>query len=129
MVTKKNDVHIYQNDVGRNVPSTGVTIIGGSLTIAGETARVSLGYDQITNADLATVQALEVPTGATIAEVQNTGSQPCRWRDDGPDPTSATGRVIAPDDTQRFTGDLSKLRFIRGADGVTLDITFYRLAE
>lgn len=129
MVSKKNDVHVYQDDTGQHVPTTGVTIIGGSISVQGETPRIALGYEQITNDELVTVQTLSVPDGAMIAEVQNNGSQPCRWRDDSVDPTMTMGRVIASDDTMRFTGDLSTLRFIRGGDGVTLDITYYRLAE
>lgn len=85
-----------------------------------------LGYQQITNDALASVQQLSPPAGATVAQIQNNGSQPCRWRDDAGDPTASLGRVIAPDDTMTYMGNLSAVRFIRSADGVTLDISFYK---
>jgi hypothetical protein len=85
-----------------------------------------LGYQQITNDALASVQQLTVPTGAMIAVIQNNGSQPCRWRDDAGNPTATLGRVIAADDDMTYTGNLSALKFIRAADGVTLDISFYK---
>jgi len=86
----------------------------------------AMGYQQITNADLETVQPLAIPAGANVADIQNNGSQRCRWRDDGGNPTATIGRVISADDTERMTGDLSKVRLIRGADGVTLDISYYK---
>jgi hypothetical protein len=87
---------------------------------------VALGYQQISNAHLETVQMLTVPAGATIADVQNNGAQRCRWRDDGGSPTPTTGRVISADDTERLMGNLGQVRLIRAADGVTLDISYYK---
>jgi|GEM_PF-3272197 len=87
---------------------------------------VPMGYQQLTNAQLATVQALTVPAGATIAHIQNNGSQRCRWRDDGVDPTATTGRVISPDDTEIYDAALASVKIIRGGDGVTLDISYYK---
>lgn len=85
-----------------------------------------LGYQQISNDALATVQQLTVPAGATIAVIENNGSQPCRWRDDPGSPTEKLGRVLAPDGELTYTGNLSALKLIRGADGVTLDISYYK---
>jgi len=86
-----------------------------------------LGYQQLTNAQLASVQHLDPPAGALQAVIENNGSQPCRWRDDPAGaPTTSTGRVIAPDDQLTYSGNLAAIRFIRGGDGVTLDISFYK---
>lgn len=85
-----------------------------------------LGYQQISNANLAAAMPLAVPSGATIADVENNGSQPCRWRDDGVDPTPEQGRVIPGGETRRFNGNLATLKLIRAGDGVTLDVSFYK---
>lgn len=83
---------------------------------------------QIANATLATAQALTVPTGATVALVQNNGTQPCRWRADGSAPTASTGQRIPSGETLTLdigNAGLVAARFIREADGVTLDISYY----
>lgn len=100
------------------------TASGGMLPMQGTEP---LGYQQITNDALATVQHLARPAGALQAVIENNGSQPCRWRDDpGGAPTETMGRVIEPSDTISYSGDLTAIRFIRGGDGVTLDISFYK---
>lgn len=90
----------------------------------------SLGYQQIANATLASSTALTVPGGATVALVQNNGSQPVRFRPDGATtpPTASTGQRIPAGQTLTFdagNAGLTALRFIREADGVTLDISYY----
>jgi hypothetical protein len=106
----------------------GVGAGDGSMTV-GEASLVPLGYQQIKNDDLISAQPLAVPAGATIADVENNGSQPCRWRDDGVMPTAEEGRVINGDSERRFNGNLAALRFIRGGDGVTLDVSYYKLGS
>ena len=88
------------------------------------------GYQQIDNTTLAGSTALTVPSGATVALVQNNGTQPCRWRPDGSAtaPTPTTGQRIAGGEMLTLdigNAGLVSSRFIREADGVTLDITYY----
>lgn len=99
-----------------------------SSVMTGDVPLVPMGYQQITNANLATAQKLTVPAGATIAYVENNGSQPCRWRDDNVAPTAEMGRVLEAGSERRFNGNLSVLQLIRGGDGVTLDISYYKIA-
>lgn len=83
------------------------------------------GYQQITNAQLSSVKTLSPPTGAKYAKIQNNGAQPVRYRDDGPDPTGMLGMRIAAGDELAYYGDLTALKLIREADGVTVDIAYY----
>ncbi len=87
---------------------------------------VPMGYEQLTNSQLETARHLSPPAGALVAYIQNNGSQRCRWRDDGVAPVANLGRVISPDDTEIYMGDLSAVQVIRSADGVTLDISYYK---
>lgn len=89
-----------------------------------------LGYQQIVSATLASSTALTVPSGATLAIVQNNGTQAVRWRPDGATtaPTSTTGQRIAAGSVLTIdigNAGLTSSRFIREADGSILDITYY----
>lgn len=83
------------------------------------------GYQQLTNAQLATVQSLTVPAGATVALIQNNGNQPARWRDDGVNPTSTIGQRIVSGLTLVYASMLSAFKVTREADGASLDIAYY----
>jgi hypothetical protein len=89
-----------------------------------------LGFQQIVNATLAGSTALAVPAGATIAAIQNNGSQPVRFRLDGATtaPTASVGqRIAAGDSIPLAVGNaaLTATRVIREADGATLDINYF----
>jgi hypothetical protein len=85
-----------------------------------------LGHFQLTNTQLAAKQNLpSIPATATFALIQNNGTQPARWRDDGPDPTASTGLRIKVGDTLLYDGNLAALELIREGDGCTLDIAYY----
>lgn len=83
------------------------------------------GYQQFLDADLASVASLTVPSGATRAVIQNNGSQPVRWRDDGVNPTSTTGQRILSGEEKDYRGTLSAVRLIREASGASLDVLYY----
>lgn len=91
----------------------------------------SVGYQQLTSDQLATVQPLTVPAGALRATLQSNGVQAVRWRDDGGDPVApavgnvAKGQRILPDDEYDYTGDLTRLRVIGEGAGSVLDIHYY----
>jgi hypothetical protein len=81
------------------------------------------GYQQITTA-LSGATALTVPTGATLAIVNVEGTS-VRWRDDGTNPSSTVGMVLAAGTTTPFVGDLSALKFIRTAAGSEINVSYY----
>ena len=88
------------------------------------------GYQQLTNAALASSSALTVPANATGAIIQNNGTQPGRYRMDGATtpPTASTGMVIPAGEAVVLEYGRTALvasRYIRAADGVTLDIEYF----
>ena len=88
------------------------------------------GYQQLTNAALATSTALTVPANATGAIIQNNGTQPGRYRMDGATtaPTASVGMVIPAGEAIVLDYGRTALvaaRFIRAADGATLDIEYF----
>jgi len=111
--------------VSPQVDSSGrllVSVAGGGSNSSYTTPK---GYQQLTSQQLATAQGLTVPDGAVRAVVQNNGAQAARFRADGPDPTPTTGQRIAGGDTLDIVSALSSYRFIREAEGVSLDVTYY----
>jgi hypothetical protein len=82
----------------------------------------ALGYQQLTS--LASAAALTVPTGATVALIQ-AESQSIRWRDDGTNPTTSVGMVLAAGETVFFTGSLSAFRAIEVSASAKLNISYY----
>jgi hypothetical protein len=80
------------------------------------------GYQQLTS--LASATAMTVPTGATVALIQ-AESQSIRWRDDGTNPTTSAGMVIAAGETVFFTGSLSGFRAIEVSASAKLNISYY----
>ena len=82
----------------------------------------SKGYEQLTS--LASVSALTVPTGAISALIQ-AESQSVRWRDDGIDPTTSVGMILAAGDTIFFTGNLSNFKVIEITNSAKINILYY----
>jgi hypothetical protein len=126
----------YEDSVGRPQTAQGVF---GDLDVTFDAADVLTvrpagytfrGYQQLTNATLASSTALTVPANSTAAIVQNNGTQPARFRMDGATtaPTSSTGMVIPAGEAAVLDYGATALgtaRFIRAADGVTLDIEYF----
>jgi hypothetical protein len=65
------------------------------------------------------------PAGTKVALIQ-AEAQNVRWRDDGVNPTAATGMVMTAGDSMIYSGDLSAIRFIESVVGANLNVTFYR---
>ena len=85
----------------------------------------ALLYRQFTAEQLATVQRLAPPSGATLARVESNGGTAVRYRGDSVDPTPASGMLIVPGDYRMFTGDLTKVAFIDQSGNAVLDVTYY----
>ena len=49
-----------------------------------------------------------------------------RWRDDGTDPTTTVGHVIADGGYLEYHGDIRAIRFIQTAATATMNISYYR---
>lgn len=98
----------------------------GSLKIGSNTTApaglTALGYQQITS--LASAAALTVPTGATVALIQ-AESQSIRWRDDGTNPTTSVGMLLAAGESVFFTGSLSAFRAIEVSASAKLNVSYY----
>lgn len=86
--------------------------------------RKNLGYQQITTAALASAVGLTVPAGAQAAIIQ-VNTQNVRWRDDGTNPTSTVGMRLRSGSEFLYTGELSKIKFIREASGAILNVSYY----
>jgi hypothetical protein len=63
--------------------------------------------------------------GAQFALIQ-AQDKDVRWRDDGTNPTTTVGIVLAANDSIWYTGDLKKFRVIETAASAKLNITYYR---
>lgn len=87
-----------------------------------DTALKPLGFEQITG--LSVVKSLNVPANATLAVIQ-AESPGVRYRDDGIDPTAAVGMFIAGGTEIKCRGNLPKMRFIEGAAGAKLNVSYY----
>lgn len=81
-----------------------------------------IGDQQITSLSAST--PLTVPTGATMAIIQPE-AQAVRWRDNGATPSATVGQRITVGGELRYTGDLTKLRFIEEAASAKLNVTYY----
>ncbi len=88
----------------------------------GLTSSRVIGDQQITSLSAST--ALTVPTGATMAIIQPE-AQAVRWRDNGQTPTTPVGQRITVGGELRYTGDLTKLRFIEETASAKLNVTYY----
>jgi hypothetical protein len=126
----------YVDGAGRQQRATGVF---GELTVDFDPAEVLTvrpagyafqGYQQLSNTTLASSSPLTVPVNATGAIVQNNGTQPARYRVDGTTtaPTASSGMVIPPGEAIVLDYGRAALvasRYIRSADGLTLDIEYF----
>lgn len=72
-----------------------------------------LGFD--VEPSVAVVASLpSVPTRAAYVYLQAQGGA-TRWRDDGTDPDSTTGHILANGEDLWYLGDLSKFRFCKSS--------------
>lgn len=90
-------------------------------------AFAQLGYKQLTG--LSSVKGLAdvsggIPTGSHSVLLQ-AESQSIRWRDDGTDPTSSTGMVLAAGDSLLYDFPLTRIKFIESTPSAKLNITFW----
>ena len=83
------------------------------------------GYQQITDCDPAV--GLTVPAGANIAVIQAQAFA-VRYRDDGTNPTSTVGMVLAAGTAITYTAALASIKFIDTAAGAAiLNISYYEV--
>lgn len=75
--------------------------------------------------DLSSAASLPKATSGRTAIFQAEG-QPVRWRPDGTDPDSTTGMLLGVSKSVKYTGDLTKLRFIQTAVSATLSVTILK---
>lgn len=111
---------------GQDINVGSQTAGGGVVGIpTSEAVRSPTGYQQIVEPQSST--ALTVPSNTTLALVQNNGTQPVRYRIDGPSPTTSMGMRINAGEELELIGAsaVSAAKFIREAQGVTLDVQFY----
>lgn len=73
--------------------------------------------------DLSSVVSCPSSTGTTVIFQPETNG--VRWRADGKDPTASDGFLAVVNTVTKFTGDLSKLRFIQDGAGATLQISVF----
>jgi hypothetical protein len=71
----------------------------------------------------AQVNTVELPAG--FAVIQNNGSNPVRWRDDGTAPTTTVGMLLNPGAELDYNGDVYALQFIPTVNPATLDVSLY----
>lgn len=81
------------------------------------------GYSQRTSLGTATGLGT-VPTGSRYAIIQ-AESQSVRWRDDGTDPTTTVGMVLAAGADFWYFGDLSAIKFIETTASAKLNVAFF----
>lgn len=123
------DVSTYIASDGKIRETTG-PIVGASSSAPSYVKSANYtprGNVQMVSADLATAVSLPatIPALATIAIIENNGTQAVRWRDDGTNPTTSRGGRIASGAKFTYDGNLAALKLIREADGAILDINYY----
>ena len=116
----------------QNTAAAGVNVVDANLipvAFAQVTDVAAVHY--IWHASLDQIFGTTLPAGATVALIQCVNER-VRWRDDGTNPTTAAGMVLAAGDQFFYTGDLDTIRFISvGTDSPTtseLNITLYKQA-
>lgn len=82
------------------------------------------GYVQITSL-AAAANITSIPNGATLAVIQ-AESQNVRYRDDGTNPTTSVGMILAAGDILYYTGDMSAIKFIEVTGSAKLNISYYK---
>lgn len=92
--------------------------------------RRPLGYQQISNAALASAVGLTLPTlpagslGVGYVVIQCQGGT-VRWRDDGTAPSASVGMTIPQGAELDYVGEPSAIKFIVSTGSPTLDVSFY----
>lgn len=81
------------------------------------------GYAQITTLTAAAGLGT-IPDFAKLVLIQPE-TKDVRWRDDGTDPTSTVGMVLAAGETLEYTGDMSAIKLIETAASAKVNLTFY----
>lgn len=93
-------------------------------------ARICAGYEQLAVSSTA-VSPASVPAdtdqrpGATGVLI-SVETAAVRWRDDGVAPTATVGNPLPAGAFFFFTGDISKLKFIRQSSDATVNLNYYR---
>jgi len=80
------------------------------------------GHEQLTSIE--SPAALSPPSGARLALIQATGEN-IRWRDDGTDPTSATGIQLEAGNDFWYVGNLASIRLIEESSGAAVNVAYY----
>lgn len=113
--------HPLRLDSAGRLMITGVTAGG---TFSEPTFTPVAGYQQLTVTNGAVV-SLTPPVGATYA-IMRAESADARWRDDGTNPTTASGQPMLADEQFFYAGSLSAFRIIaQTATNVTLNVSYY----
>jgi hypothetical protein len=81
-----------------------------------------LGYEQVTS--LSSAAGLTVPEGARMCIIQ-AEDQNVRWRDDGTNPTTTVGIVLAPEVNFTYSGNLGTIKFIEETATAKLNVAYY----
>lgn len=98
--------------------------VQGVQTRSGYVEPISGSYEQITS--LNTAKGLtSPPSGATMVMIQPE-TQSIRWRDDGTNPTSAVGMIVAAGDILFYTGNFADIKFIEVSASAKINVTYYR---
>ena len=79
------------------------------------------GYSQIT--DLSSAVGIRAKNGR-FALIQAWG-QNVRWRDDGTDPTTTVGMILAAGTSMPYYGDVKAIRFIETTASAELNVSVY----
>lgn len=81
-------------------------------------------YVQVTDVSAA-VPLPKIPPGTYRVLIQ-AEAQNVRWRDDGVDPTSSVGTILAAGSTLEYAAaPLTRIRFIESTSGAKLNVTYY----
>lgn len=84
----------------------------------------SLGYGQDTTISAASaLPALPSSAQGTMALIQ-AGTADLRWRDDGTDPTTSAGMILASGESFLYTGNPGAVKVISATGEV--NVTYYR---
>jgi hypothetical protein len=86
---------------------------------------VPVNYEQLTSLGSAAGLTAAKYDIADFAIIQ-AQDQDVRWRDDGTDPTTTVGMVLAAGTWFTYTGDLSAIKIIETAASAKLNVSYYR---
>ncbi|MCP4549641.1 MAG: hypothetical protein GY835_24565 [bacterium] len=101
------------------IETVGIRVLDATLT--------PVAYEQV--ADVSSAVGLTPATFDTASyAIIQAQDQNVRWRDDGTDPTTAVGMVLAAGSWMIYTGDLSAIRLIEEAATAVVNVAYYRPA-